>query len=148
MADLTKFKPDGVTQMRVTRLTGWFVSLGGAGTITQQAGTSSAFSGGQQCGVGPVSRTGAGNFLLPLHRGYKRLIRGDVTLSSVGAGTAPGGANLGTVAVVSAGNFTGATPVAAATGVSITTVLSSAAATPADPAAGVIVTYDLEFADI
>ena len=147
MADLPKYKPDGVTQTRVSRLTGWFVSLGGAGTITQQSGTSSPTSGGQLCGVGPVSRTGAGNFLLPLHRGYKRLIRGDVTLSSVGAGTTPGGANLGTVAVVAVGNFTGATPIAAATGVSITTILSSTLAV-ADPSAGVIVTYDLELADI
>ncbi len=145
MPDLPKFKLDGVTQNRVTRLTGWFLSAG-AGAIVSQASTSSATSGGQQCGV-TVARNAAGDFRLTLHRGYKRLIRGDVTVSGPTLGAAPGGANVGTLTALAA-YYSGATPVPATGGLGITTVLSSAAGTAADPTAGVVVTYDIEVSDI
>jgi len=145
MADLTKFKPDGVTQMRVTRLTGWFVVSGG--NITLQAGVSSATSGGQQCGI-TWTWSAAGDYRATLHRGYKRLIRGDVSISSGALGAVPTLANVANLAVANTGYFTGAVPVPATGGLGITTVLSSAAATKADPVSTAVVTYDFEFADI
>lgn len=134
-----------VSQSLVTRLTGWFVSAG-AGAITSQGSVATSASGGQQFGT-TVTRNAAGDFRILLHRGYKRLIRGDVTVSSATLGAVPGGANLGDLAVTSANYFTGATPVPASGGLGITTVLSSTPATPADPTAGVVVTYDIELAD-
>jgi Na+/H+-dicarboxylate symporter len=76
------------------------------------------------------------------------MIRGDVTLVAATIGGVPTGANLGTIGVTTAGYFTGATPVPATVGLGIVTVLSSAAGTPADPTAGVVVTYDIELSDI
>lgn len=137
--------PVKVTQSLVTRLTGWFLSAG-AGAIVSQGSVATASSGGQQFGA-TVTRNAAGDFRLTLHRGYKRLIRGDVTISSPTLGAVPGGADLGNLAVTSAGYFSGATAVPATGGLGITTVLASTPATPADPTAGVIVTYDIELAD-
>jgi hypothetical protein len=146
MADLPKYKPDGVTQTRVTRLTGWFVAT--AGSITAQAGVSTATSGGQLCGV-TWARTGAGIFRATIHRGYKRFIRGDAQLVTTAIDTAPVAA-----AAVAAANFTlstsglatGATPVPATAGIGI--VSTNAAGAITDPTNPVLITYDIELADI
>lgn len=137
--------PSVVTQLLTTRITGWYISTG-AGAITSQGSVATASSGGQQFGS-TVTRNAAGDIRIALHRGYKRLIRGDVTVASATLGAAPGTANMGTLAVTSSAYFTGATAVPATGGLGIVTVLSSAAGTPVDPASGVIVTYDIELAD-
>jgi hypothetical protein len=145
MPEMTKYKPDGVTQIRVTRLTGWFVAVGGAGTITSQSGTSTSTSGGQQCGV-TVSRNAAGDFRLTLHRGYKRLIRADAAISHPALGVAPTPVVAAFVAVAAAGYFTGATPVPATGGLGVTCLNTAGAL--AEAQAGLIISYDIEVSDI
>ena len=147
MADLPKYKPDGVTQTRVTRLTGWFIITGGAGVVGSQAGVSSSTSGGQLCGVTWV-RTGLGNYGATLHRGYKRMIRGDAQVICPALNTAPNTATDACLAVASTGYFTGATPVPATGGIAITLLQSTGAIVAADPPAGSTFTYDIELADI
>ena len=144
MADLTKFKPDGVTQMRVTRLTGWFVVTGTA--ISAQAGVSTSTSGGQQCGV-TWAYNAVGDYRATLHRGYKRMVRGDASLIVPGTlGTAIATAISAIVDVANVGYFTGAVPVPATGGIGI--VAQAVAGAKLEVASGTIVTYDLEFADI
>lgn len=149
MPDLPKFKPDGVTQNRVTRLTGWF-TIGAAGAITAQAGVASSTSGGQQCGVTVAKAAGAGDYRLTLHRGYKRLIRGSADVSMPAVTTAPtiADGNVAFVQGAAAANFSGATPLAASgLGLSIQTCRSDTLAV-ANPTSGVTVSYDIEVADI
>lgn len=131
-----------VAQSLVTRLTGWFI-VGAAGAVGTQASTATATSGGQQCGVS-VSRTATGDYRLTLHRGYKRLIRGDASIHLPGLGTAATGAIDANIQGAVSGNFTGATPVTA-TGLGITT--TNAAGALADPQNPCVVTFDLELSD-
>lgn len=144
MADMTKYKPDGSTQTRVSKLSGWFISAG-AGAITQQAAVATSTSGGQQCGV-TVTRNAVGDFRFTLHRGYKRLIyiNGCVTNNALGA--APGGAVTAVGNVTTSAYFTGATPVPATASIGLSTL--SAAGALADPTAGVVVSFEVEVADI
>lgn len=140
----TKYKPDGVTQNRVTRLTGWFVVTGAA--ISAQAGTATATSGGQQCGV-TWAYQAVGDYRATLHRGYKRLIRADASLVVPGAlGTAIATAIAAIVGVANVGYFTGAVPVPAAGAIGI--LGQAVAGAKLELASGTVVTYDFEFADI
>jgi hypothetical protein len=144
MADLPKYKPDGVTQVRVTRLTGWFIVTGAA--ISAQAGTSTSTSGGQLCGV-TWSYSSTGDYRATLHRGYKRLLRTDASLVVPGAlGTAIGTAIAAIVGVTTSAYFTGATPVPAAGALGIVT--QAVAGARLEVASGTVVTYDFEFSDV
>jgi hypothetical protein len=143
MADLPKYKPDGVTQTRVSRLTGW-LAIGATGAITGQSGVSTSTSGGQLCGV-TWSRNATGDYRATLHRGYKRAIRGDAQIIGPTIGTAPTGC-VDASLIIPPGCFIGSTPVAATGQVGITTM--SAAGALADPQSGSIVSYDIELADI
>ncbi len=149
MAEMTKYKPDGVTQNRVSRLTGWF-TITAAGAILAQSGTATSTSGGQQCGVTVAKAAGAGDYRLTLHRGYKRLIRGGADVSMPALTTAPtiADGNIAFVQGASAANFSGATPLAATgLGLSIQTCRSDTLAV-ANPTSGVTISYDIEVADI
>jgi hypothetical protein len=144
MADMVKYKPDGVTQIRVTRLTGWFIVSGGA--ITAQAATSTSTSGGQQCGI-TWAWNAAGDYRATLHRGYKRLIRADASLVMPGAlGTFISTALVAIVDVATSAYFTGATPVPATAGIGMT--VQAVVGAKLDPTNGTVITFDLEFSDI
>lgn len=132
-----------VTQNLVTRLTGYFV-VGATGAVGTQSSTATTTSGGQQCGVS-VSRTATGDYRLTLHRGYKRIIRGDATVHLPTLGAAATGAIDANIQGAVTGNYTGATPVTA-TGLGITT--TNAAGALADPQNPCVVTFDLELADL
>ena len=146
MAEMTKYKPDGVTQIRVTRLTGWILAT--AGSITSQAATATSTSGGQQCGV-TWARTGAGIFRATIHRGYKRFIRGDAQVVAVALDTSPftaAGVADASLCITSSALASGATPVPATAGIGIVTMNAAGATT--DPTNPVLITYDIELSDI
>jgi hypothetical protein len=146
MSGETFYKPDGVTQQRVVRLTG-SITIGAAGAITAQSGTATSTTGGQQCGV-DWSRSAAGDYRATLFRGFKRLIRGSADVSMPAVATAPtvAAGNLAFVQGALAANFSGATAVAK-TGLSITTVRTDTNAL-ADPTNGVTISYDIELAQL
>ena len=146
MADIGFYPPMGVTQIRTVRLTGW-ITIGGTGAITAQAGTASSTSGGQACGV-TWSRTTTGDYRATLHRGYKRLIRAGADVSMPAVATAPtlAAGNMAFVQGALAANFSGATAVAV-TGLSITTTRTDTQAL-ADPTSGVTISYDIELAEV
>lgn len=134
-----------VTQNLTTRLTGW-ITIGAAGAITAQAGTASQAGGPQQCGI-TWSRQAAGDYRATLHRGYKRIIRADGSVTMPAVATAPtlAAGNMVFIQGVLATYFP-ATAGVPATGLGLTTTRTDTQVL-ADPTNGVTITYDIELAD-
>lgn len=138
MAELEKFKPEGMCAPRVTRLCGSIV-VGAAGVISGQSGI-------QVAGV-TFAKNGTGRFDGTIHRGYKRVIDAGAAISSPTAGNIPvvTDGNLAYVNGIATTAYQGLTPTSTFT---VFCNTSNGVATAADPKSGDVVNWWLELSDL